>query len=97
MPTFLLRRLAAADTTGGDLPLSGLAQYGAAGLILSISLWFFWQVYKRERDRADANEAEIKRLNEVIAGKYVPALEASTAAVAEAARELARATARRRT
>jgi hypothetical protein len=54
----------------GDIPLSGLPQLGAVGVILTILFWFSWQVYKRERDRADANEAEIRRLNELITSKY---------------------------
>ena len=86
-----------AETGSSDIPLSGLGQLGAAGAVLSIALWFFWQVYKRERDRADANEAEIKRLNQVIQDRYVPALEAAATALAESTKELARATSRRRT
>jgi hypothetical protein len=58
----------------GDPPLTGLAQYGAAGLILTIFLWFGWQVYKRERDRADSNAAEIARLNEKIGTAYMESM-----------------------
>lgn len=56
-------------------PLSSLGQYGLAGVILSIFFWFAWQVYKRERDRADENGGEVKRLNELIQKEYVPSLE----------------------
>lgn len=60
----------------GELPpVAALGQYGALGVISMIFLWFGWQVYKRERDRADANAAEVARLNQRIADIYVPNLE----------------------
>jgi hypothetical protein len=73
----------------GGLPLSGLAQYGASGVILSIALTFFWLAYKRERDKADSKEAEIRRLNDLLWEKAAPSLERATAALKEAAEALA--------
>lgn len=67
-----------------ELPLSGLGQLGAVGVILSILFWFSWQVYKRERDRADANAVEVARLNEQMQSKTIPALTEATRALAEA-------------
>lgn len=95
MPTFS-RWLTEAGGGSADLPLSGFAQYGAAGLLLTVLLWLGWWMLRNEKARADANEAEIKRLNEIIQTKMVPALEAATVAVTESNKELARATARRR-
>jgi len=71
--------------TGQDvsIPLSGLGQLGAVGVVLGILFWFGWKVYVRERDRADKNEDEVKRLNEVIREKYVPALEEAAKALIE--------------
>lgn len=87
-----MRNLASwfAETGGDQLPLSGLGQLGAVGGVLAILFWFAWQVYKRERDRADKNEAEIARLNQVIQDKYVPSLESAAVALAESNRLLAR-------
>lgn len=75
---------------GEEIPLSGLGQLGAVGGVLAIFFWFAWQVYKRERDRADTNETEIKRLNQTIQDKYVPSLEQATAALLETNRLLER-------
>ena len=69
--------------TQSEIPVAELGQYGVAGVIASIFLWFAWQVYKRERDRADKNETEIARLNTLIQDKYVPSLEAATKALSE--------------
>lgn len=74
----MLAALVAAD----ELPLSGLGQLGAVGVVLSIFLTFAWVVYKRERDRADANAAEVARLNALIIDRYVPSLERATEALA---------------
>lgn len=88
--------LLAQDSGGGGIPVAQLGQYGIAGVILMIFLWFGWQVYKRERDRADSNEAEIKRLNTVIQEKYVPSLEQASKALVESNQLLAEFKARRR-
>lgn len=55
-----------------------------------IFLWFGWQVYKRERDRADKNEAEIARLNTVIQDRYIPSLEEATRVMASVKELLSR-------
>lgn len=80
----------------GELPIAELGQYGIAGVISSIFIWFAWQVYKRERDRADKNEDEIKRLNDLIQGKYVPSLQDASTALIETNQLLAEFRARRR-
>jgi hypothetical protein len=80
--------LTAASTS--DPPyLTGLYQLGAVGVILSIFLWFAWQVYKRERERADASAAEVTRLNQLIQDRYVPSLEESSHALRDSAALLA--------
>lgn len=71
---------------GGDggLPISALSQYGIAGVLLSILLWFAWYAYQSERSRANANELEIRRLNTIIAEQTVPSLEKATIALTNA-------------
>ena len=78
-----MHSLLSLNVAATEIPIAELGQYGIAGVIGSIFLWFGWNVYKRERDRADKNEAEIKRLNEVIQEKYVPSLEAAASALSE--------------
>lgn len=60
-----------------EIPLDGLTQLGAVGSILLVFFSFAWQVYKRERDRADECAKEVARLNQLITDRYVPALEES--------------------
>lgn len=81
MPDDLWRT--AAETVSSD-PVSTLSQYGIAGVILSIFLWFAWQVYSREHERAEANAVEIRRLNDLITREYVPSLERATVALTNA-------------
>lgn len=71
-----------------EFPLAGLGQLGAVGAVLTIFLAFGWIVYKRERDRADKNEAEIARLNQLIQDRYVPSLESASRALAESSEAL---------
>lgn len=66
-----------------ELPLSGLGQLGAVGTILAILLTFGWYVYKRERDRADKNEAELARLNASLIDKHAIAMEKAFAILSE--------------
>lgn len=80
----------------GEIPVADLGQYGIAGLIASIFLWFAWQVYKRERDRADRLELEKEKLWLEIKDTFIPAMEASKAALLESNQLLAEAKARRR-
>lgn len=87
-------RLLASSTDG--LPLSGLGQLGAFGTILMILLSFGWYAYKRESNRADKNETEIARLNQLIQDKYVPSLEAATKALSDSADALTLARDKRR-
>lgn len=71
-----------------EFPLTGLGQLGAVGAVLTLFLTFGWIVYKRERDRADKNEAEIARLNQLIQDRYVPSLESASRALAESSEAL---------
>ena len=56
-------------------------QYGAIGAILVATLIFAKQSIKREQDRADRQEAEVKRLNDLLVDKTIPALVAATQAI----------------
>lgn len=66
-----------------DPLLTGLGQLGVAGTILGILLVFGRQVLNRERERADANAAEVARLNLSIQEKYIPSLLDCQRALAE--------------
>ncbi len=56
-------------------------QYGAIGAILVATLLFTKTSIKREQDRADRQEAEVKRLNDLLVDKTIPALVAATQAI----------------
>lgn len=82
----LTRLVAVSFNTAAEadvMPLTGLGQLGAVGAVLAIFFWFGYKVYSREVARADANEAEIKRLNTIIQDKYVPSLEEASIALRE--------------
>lgn len=66
-----------------DPIVTGFTQLGVAGTILGLLLAFGRQVLKRESDRADANAAEVARLNLSIQEKYIPSLLAGQQALAE--------------
>lgn len=68
---------------GTDPLLTGLGQLGVSGAILSLLLVFGKQQIKRESDRADANAAEVQRLNTSIQEKYIPSLLDGQRALAE--------------
>lgn len=74
---------------GSDLPSWALPLLAGAGTFLGTLLSGKFVVptfaYTRERDRADKLEAEVTRLHEQNAERWVPALTASTAAVTSAA------------
>lgn len=85
----------AASGVPDPVSLDPLAAYGVVGMLAAIGLWFMYRAYNREVTKHDEGEAECKRerevwiaktdaLNQLIRDKYVPALEASTAAVAAA-------------
>lgn len=68
------------STTGLDLT-APLVQYGAVGLLALAAMFWAWTLYKqalegqkRERERADRLEAEVKKLNDDIHEKYIPVL-----------------------
>jgi len=73
----------AASSDGGDQLLTGLGQLGVAGAILALFLTFGNQVLKRERERADANAAEVNRLNLSIQEKYIPSMISAQEALGE--------------
>lgn len=77
----------AAGEVGGSSTSTGidiaapLAQYGAVGLLALAAMFWAWTLYKqaldgqkRERDRADRLEAEVKKLNDDIHEKFIPVL-----------------------
>lgn len=68
---------------------SVLLQYGPGGALGAIALWWAWVMYKnerenskRERERNDLLEAEIRKLNESIHSQYIPVLTRVTDALA---------------
>lgn len=76
------------DAGGGGSPsIPGLdlahplVQYGAVGLLAVAAMFWAWTLFrqasenmKRERERADRLEAEVKKLNDDIHEKYIPVL-----------------------
>lgn len=78
------------ESPNSGIPLTGLGQLGAVGVVLTIFLWFGYKVWSAEKKRADENAEEIKRLNTLIQERVIPALNSTTTAVAEATAELAR-------
>lgn len=82
--------LVVAQASGGDgIPSWMVPLLAGAGTFLGTLLSGKFVVptfaYTRERDRADKLEAEVTRLHEQNADRWVPALTASTAAVTSAA------------
>lgn len=80
-----------ADATG-TVDLSVFAQYGALGILAAALLWYAKGATARERDqtdqqraRADRLEAEVQRLNSLIADRAIPALMAASRAAEESA------------
>ena len=74
--------LAAADEGPG---VGVLAQYGVLGIFAALLLVFARTSYKRETDRADRLEADVRRLNDTIQEKVIPALMSATRAAEESA------------
>ena len=70
----------------GEAPPTDWAQYGVVGVVAGLGIWFFFAAYRQQSARCEAERAEVKRLNQLIQDKYVPALEAS----AQVTRELVR-------
>lgn len=78
--------------TGPTAPdSSSLLQYGAVGLIAAIGMWVSWNLYRRlegayrrEQQRGDRLEEELRRLNQATQDLMTGALRDATAAVAEA-------------
>lgn len=75
-----------------------IAQYGALGVALltaiaAIKVLFSRSVeeHKREQERADRLEAELRQLNELIRSQYVEKLAAATQAIGETLAALRRA------
>lgn len=77
-----LDQFAAGTSSTGGIDLSQpLAQYGAVGLLAMAAMFWAWTLYRqsaeamrRERDRADRLEAEVRKLNADINEKYIPVL-----------------------
>lgn len=88
-----LALLAAAAETADPTAID-LAQYGAIGTLLVTFLWFAFRAWKRETDRSDRLEVELREtvakhqadisgLHASIQEKAIPALLASANAMAE--------------
>ena len=67
-----------------DPILKPLLQYGVLGIFSILLILFARQAVKREQMRADALEAENKRLNTVMQEKIIPALTLATQAIVSA-------------
>lgn len=80
----------------GEVPSTDWSQYGIAGIIAGLGIWFFFLAYRQMSARYEAERAEVKRLNQLIQDKYVPALEAATQVLHEVVRFLERERDRRR-
>lgn len=76
-----------AEDVGPPL-LTTLGQYGIAGVIGAILIWFGWKVIQREQRLAEEARAEVARLNAKIADVYVPNMERWLEALAEQKRLL---------
>lgn len=71
-----------------------LVQYGALGVMVvfaGIAVRVLFQreteAHKREQERADRMEAEVRRLNDIIQDKMLPILHEATKAISEALHE----------
>jgi hypothetical protein len=69
--------------TGADL--AALTQYGVLGVFAILLIIFARTAYKREVDRADRLEAEVNRLNALLADKAIPGLTLATQVMEESA------------
>lgn len=70
-------------------PSSVLLQYGPGGALAAVALWWAWVMYKdardnlkRERERNDALEGELRKQNEVFQQQVIPVLTRVTDALA---------------
>ena len=72
--------LAAEGTSGPGFDAGTLGQYGVLGVVNFILFRFAQQAYNREKDRADASDAEVKRLNSKITDEYIDTLHQQVAA-----------------
>lgn len=77
-------------------PAVDWTQYGVLGVVASLGLWFMLTVWRQTNARADRAEDEVRRLNQVIQDRHIPALEASVQANRELVRFLERERDRRR-
>jgi hypothetical protein len=70
---------------GGPSDLSTLGNYGVVGVMLALFIGFSYRLITRETKRADDNAGEVRRLNELIQDKVIPALVDSASALRESA------------
>lgn len=80
----LIGWLVAGQTNNATIDPNTLFQYGVLGFFSAVLLVFARTTYKREVDRSDRLEDEVRRLNQLMADKVVGALESATKAVEEA-------------
>lgn len=64
--------------------IASLLQYGVLGAFTVILLIYTQGAIRRERERGDAAEAEVRRLNALAQDKTIPALVSATQAIAQA-------------
>lgn len=60
------------------------AQLGIASFFIALFLWFGWQAYKRERDRADRLEADLATINKKLVEDVVPMMSQATKVIERA-------------
>lgn len=65
-------------------PISTIGQWGAAGALAALMLMAGRYVYRRESDRADRLENELREVNKALVEKYVPTLDATAKALLDA-------------
>ncbi len=73
----LLAVAAAADELPAGI-LGGLINNGPLGVVAAGALWAMWRAYRRECERTDKLDAEIKELNSTIQSQVIPALSTGT-------------------
>jgi hypothetical protein len=81
--------LAAEAATTPTSEFTAWAQFGLVGVVAFGGIVFARGAYKRETDRSDRLEGELRELHKAIAEQHIPALQSSARAT-EAATELVR-------
>jgi hypothetical protein len=64
--------------------ISAVLQYGIVGVVAIVLFFVAKRLFDREQARADRLEADVRRLNDLMAEQLIPALTKSTSAVLDA-------------